>query len=140
MKTFIPKTVERKWWLVDAKGKVLGRLASKIALLLMGKHKPDYTPFLDNGDFVVVINAEKVVLTGDKWESKLYYRYSGYPGGLKVLRARDILQKHPERLIELAVKRMLPKNKLNKRRIKRLKVYAGEYHPHQAQNPILIEL
>ncbi len=135
MKTFLPKTVQRTWWLVDAEGKTLGRLATEIARLLMGKHKPIYTPHIDTGDFVVVINAEKVVLTGNKWEDKIYYRHSGYPGGLKAIRARDLRERFPERVIQLAVRRMLPKNKLGRRMFRRLKVYAGPAHPHQAQQP-----
>lgn len=135
MKTFLPKTVERTWWLVDAEGKTLGRLATEIARLLMGKHKPIYTPHLDTGDFVVVVNAEKVVLTGNKWEDKIYYRHSGYPGGLKAIRARDLRDRFPERIVQLAVRRMLPKNKLGRRMFRRLKVYAGPSHPHQAQQP-----
>ncbi len=135
MKTFLPKTVERTWWLVDAEGKTLGRLATEIARLLMGKHKPIYTPHLDTGDFVVVINAEKVVLTGNKWEDKIYYRHSGYPGGLKAIRARDLRDRFPERVIQLAVRRMLPKNKLGRRMFRRIKVHAGPSHPHLAQQP-----
>ncbi len=134
------KNIERKWHLVDASDKVLGRLASRIALLLMGKRKPNYTPHIDQGDFVVVINAEKVKLTGNKLENKIYYHHSGYPGGLKARKAKEILEKHPERLIKLAVKRMLPKNKLGRKMLKRLKVYAGDKHPHQAQKPQMIEI
>lgn len=134
------KTVERKWHLVDASGKVLGRLATRIALLLMGKRKSIYAPHLDVGDFVVVINAEKVKLTGNKLEKKIYYHHSGYPGGLKEKTAKELLEKHPERLIKLAVKRMLPKNKLGRKMLKRLKVYAGDKHPHIAQKPEPIEI
>jgi len=128
-------TVERKWHLVDAKGKTLGRLASRVAILLRGKHKPIFTPHLDTGDFVVVVNAEKVSLTGQKWKEKLYIHHSGYPGGLKSISAEQMLQKKPERLITMAVQGMLPKNKLGRKLIKKLKVYAGESHPHQAQQP-----
>jgi large subunit ribosomal protein L13 len=137
MKTFLPKKDEitRKWWLVDADGVPLGRLASKIALLLEGKRKRIYTPHIDTGDFVVVINAERVRLTGRKLDNKLYYHHSGYPGGLKVRTARQILEKHPERLIQLAVRRMLPKNKLGRAMFRRLKVYRGPEHPHSAQRP-----
>lgn len=137
MKTFLPREndIVRKWWLVDATDIPLGRLASRIALLLMGKRKRIYTRHLDTGDFVVVVNAEKVKLTGKKLDKKLYYHHSGYPGGLKVRTARQILEKHPERLIQLAVKRMLPKNKLGRRMFRRLKVYAGPEHPHKAQKP-----
>jgi len=141
-KSYIPKSneIKRNWWLVDANGKVLGRLASKIALLLMGKRKPIWTPHLDTGDFVVVINAEKIKLTGKKWDKKIYYWHSMYPGGLKARTARQIWEKHPEKLIMLAVKRMLPKNKLGRKMLKRLKVYKGPEHPHQAQKPQQIEI
>lgn len=135
-----PGEVERKWYLVDASGKTLGRLASRIATILMGKHKPIYTPHVDTGDYVVVVNAEKIVLTGKKLDQKKYYRHSGYPGGLKVVTARQLLEKHPERLIYLAVKRMLPKNALGRRMLRKLKVYAGPEHPHQAQKPEPIDL
>jgi len=137
MKTFIPKKedIRRKWWLVDASGIPLGRLASKVALLLEGKRKREYTPHIDTGDFVVVINAEKVLLTGKKLDNKLYYHHSGYPGGLKIRTAREIKEKNPEKLIQLAVKRMLPKNKLGRGMLRRLKVYKGPEHPHKAQKP-----
>jgi len=137
MKTFLPKKEEitRKWWLVDATGVPLGRLASKIALLLEGKRKREYTPHIDTGDFVIVINAEKVLLTGKKLDNKLYYHHSGYPGGLKVRTARAIMEKHPQKLIQLAVKRMLPKNKVGRAMFRRLKVYKGSEHPHRAQKP-----
>jgi len=127
--------IEQKWHLVDAKGKTLGRLASRIALLLRGKHKPIFTPHVDAGDFVVVVNAEKVNLTGKKWQEKLYIYHTGYPGGLKSTSAEKVRDKNPERLITMAVQGMLPKNKLGKKMIKKLKVYAGESHPHQAQQP-----
>jgi len=139
-KTTFPKKVERKWYLVDAAGKPLGRLATRIALLLQGKNGPTWSPHYDNGNFVVVINAEKVKLTGKKIKQKVYYHHSGYPGGLKSQTAEQILQKHPERLIELAVKRMLPKTTLGRHQFKRLKVYAGETHPHEAQKPEKVEL
>lgn len=132
--------IERKWYLVDAKGKTLGRLASRIALLLRGKHKTNFTPHVDTGDFVVVINAEKVVLTGKKWKEKLYIHHSGYPGGLKSISAEQLREKYPERLIIMAVQGMLPKNKLGRKMIKKLKVYAGEIHPHQPQQPEPINL
>jgi len=137
MKTFLPseKDIKRNWWLVDAEGLELGRLASRIALLLQGKRKRIYTPHIDTGDFVVVVNAEKVKLTGRKLDTKIYYHHSGYPGGLKARTARQILESHPERLIQLAVKRMLPKNKLGRKMFKRLKVYRGPEHPHEAQKP-----
>ncbi len=132
--------IQRKWHLVDARGKILGRLASRIALLLMGKRKTLYAPHLDAGDFVVVINAEKVKLTGKKLEKKIYYHHSGYPGGIKERKAGELLEKHPERLIKLAVKRMLPKNKIGSKMLKRLKIYRGDKHPHIAQKPELIEI
>lgn len=135
-----PREVEDRWWLVDAKGKVLGRLASQIAKILMGKHKPEYTPHVDTGDHVVVINADKVVLTGKKWKDKIYYWHTGWPGGLRQMTAEEVLKKHPERLVYLAVKRMLPKNKLGRKLLKKLKVYAGDSHPHQAQKPQPLEL
>jgi large subunit ribosomal protein L13 len=127
--------IERKWHLVDAKGKTLGRLASRIAILLRGKHKPIFTPHVDTGDFVVVVNAEKVNLTGKKWEEKFYIYHTGYPGGLKSTSAGKVKKTKPQRLITMAVQGMLPKTKLGKKMIKKLKVYAGEAHPHQAQQP-----
>jgi len=129
------KDIKRNWWLVNAEGLELGRLASRIALLLQGKRKRIYTPHIDTGDFVVVVNAEKVKLTGRKLDTKIYYHHSGYPGGLKSRTARQILESHPERLIQLAVKRMLPKNKLGRKMFRRLKVYRGPEHPHKAQRP-----
>lgn len=137
MKTYLPKVdkSEKKWWVVDAEEKVLGRLATRVAMTLMGKNKPEYTDFLDTGDFVVVINADKVRLTGNKLNQKSYYRHSGYPGGIRETKARELLEKHPDRMITLAVKGMLPKNKLGRQMLKKLKVYAGADHPHQAQQP-----
>ncbi len=137
MKTFLPKIdeVERRWFVVDASDQVLGRLASTVATVLMGKDKPIYTSFLDTGDYVVVVNAEKVRLTGKKWEGKVYYSHSGYPGGLKKITAKDLVVKRPERLVELAVRGMLPKNKLGRKMLKKLKVYGGPDHPHEAQQP-----
>jgi len=142
MKTFMQRKedVQREWYLVDATGKTLGRLASEIAKILMGKHKPTYTPHVDGGDFVVVVNAEKIHATGKKLDKKIYYRHTGYPGGLKETTLREMLQKKPEEVIRLAVRGMLPKNKLRDRRMKRLKVYAGPEHPHKAQNPKPLEL
>jgi large subunit ribosomal protein L13 len=142
MKTFMQKKeeVQRDWYLVDATGKTLGRLASEIAKILIGKHKPTYTPHVDGGDFVVVINAEKIHVTGKKLNQKVYYRHTLYPGGLKETTLRKMLQEKPEEVIRLAVRGMLPKNKLRDRRMKRLKVYAGPEHPHAAQNPKPIEL
>ena len=130
----------KKWYLVDAEGKVLGRLASQIAKILRGKHKPTFTPHVDTGDFVVVINAEKVKLTGNKLNNKVYTRYSGYPGGLKVITAKKLLLKKPEEIIRHAVKGMLPRGPLGRRMFKKLKVYSGDSHPHQAQKPVKIEL
>ena len=136
MKTTIPKVSEvtREWVLVDAAGKPAGRLAVEIARVLRGKHKRDFTPHIDQGDFVIVINAEKVKLTGKKSQTKAYDRYSYYPGGRKVIPIDTMMQRHPERVIQLAVRRMLPKNKLGRQMLKKLKVYAGPDHPHQAQN------
>ncbi len=127
--------VERKWHLVDANGKTLGRLATRVAVLLRGKHKPIFTPHVDAGDFVIVVNAEKVVLTGNKMQDKLYIHHSGYPGGFKSISAGKMMEKKPERLITMAVQGMLPKNKLGRRLLKKLKVYTGSDHPHQAQQP-----
>jgi len=132
--------IKRDWWLVDASGKILGRLATKIANILMGKHKRNYTPYIDNGDFVVVINAEKIRITGKKLEDKIYYHHTGYLGHLKSIPLWRLLEKHPERVIMLAVKRMLPKNKLQKKRLKRLKIYRGPEHPHSAQLPKPMEV
>lgn len=135
-----PNEVERKWYVVDAEGKTLGRLASEVASIIRGKHKPQYTPHVDVGDFVIVINAEKVHLTGKKWQTQKYYRHSLYPGGLKVTTAEQMRNEKPERLIELAVHGMLPKNRLGRRMKLRLKAYAGPEHPHQAQQPEVWEL
>lgn len=125
-----------RWHIIDAEGKVLGRLATQVADLLRGKNKPCYTPHTDCGDYVVIINADKVALTGDKWENKTYVRHTMWMGGLKTTVAKDLRAKHPTRIIELAVKRMLPKNKLNRNTIDKLKVYAGSQHPHAAQRPV----
>jgi len=137
MKTFSAKKNEvvRKWYLVDAEGKILGRLASEVAKILQGKHRPIYTPHVDTGDHVVIVNAEKVVLTGKKLKNKLYYRYSGYPGGMKVINAERLLHTHPERLLWYAIKGMLPKNKLGRAMLKKVRIYAGPEHKHQAQKP-----
>ena len=129
-----------KWGLVDAKGAVLGRLAAEIASRLQGKHNPLYTPHVDTGDWIVVINADKIVLTGRKLDQKQYYRHSGYIGGLKSTTARELQEKNPEDLIRFAVKGMLPKSRLGKKQLKKLKVYAGDQHPHEAQNPEVITL
>jgi large subunit ribosomal protein L13 len=141
-KTYTPKApeIQRRWWVIDAEGKVLGRLASEVAQLLRGKHKPMFTPHLDTGDFVVVVNAEKIVLTGDKLEKKAYFRHTGYIGGEKFLPVKDVLAKHPHRVIELAVKGMLPKNNLGRLMRRKLKVYAGPSHPHEAQQPVEREI
>lgn len=137
MKTYMPKAedIQHQWYVVDATDIPLGRLATQVASVIRGKHKPIFTPHLDVGDFVIVVNAEKVALTGNKWDQKIYYRHSGYAGGLKSTVYRDLRSKHPERIIELAVKRMLPKNKLGRQIFHKLKVYKGENHPHQAQQP-----
>lgn len=142
MKTYLAKAqeVERKWYLIDADGKTLGRLAAEVASILRGKKKPIYTPHVDTGDYVVVINAEKIVVTGNKADQIYYKRYSGYAGGLKEIPYKDMKAKFPERIIEHAVKGMLPKNSLGRQMFKKLKVYAGPEHKNQAQNPELIEL
>jgi large subunit ribosomal protein L13 len=142
MKTYTPKTtdIQRRWVVVDAEGKVLGRLASEVAQILRGKRKPMYTPHLDTGDFVIVVNAEKIRLTGDKAEKKTYFRHTGYMGGDKLIPFRDMQEKHPERIIDLAVKGMLPKNNLGRLMRRKLKVYAGPDHPHAAQQPEAIEI
>lgn len=132
--------VERKWYIIDAEGKTLGRLASEAASIIRGKHKPDFTPNVDTGDFVIVINASKIVLTGKKLQKKMYYRHSQYPGGLKVTSAQEMLNNKPERMIELAVFGMLPKNRLGNAMKNKLKVYAGAEHPHAAQQPVVWEL
>jgi len=142
MSTFIPKVegLERKWFVIDAKGQVLGKLATKAAVLLTGKHKPVYTPFLDTGDHVIVINAGQVHMSGRKETDKLYRSHSGYVGGLKTTAAGDMRKKHPTRVIEEAVKGMLPKTKLGRAMFQKLKVYAGDTHPHQAQQPQAVTL
>ena len=135
-----PGEVERRWVLIDADGVTLGRLATKVAMILRGKEKPQYTPHIDTGDFVIVVNADKVKLTGNKASTKQYWRYSGWLGGLKFESYRDAMERHPERVVEHAVRGMLPKNKLGAQQYKKLKVYAGPEHPHAAQNPVKIEL
>ena len=132
--------IDEKWWLVDAEGEVLGRLATQIAARLRGKHNPMFTPHTDTGDSVIVVNAEKIVLTGRKWDKKIYYHHSGYIGGLKEITAKKLLEKRPEDLIRFAVKGMLPKNRLGRTLIKKLKVYAGGTHPHEAQQPEALPL
>jgi large subunit ribosomal protein L13 len=132
--------VERDWWHIDLEGQTLGRAASQIATLLRGKHKPIFSPHVDCGDYVVVTNCEKVEMTGNKWEEKMYRRHSGYPGGLNEISAEELLERKPERILEFAVKGMLPNNKLSEQVIKKLKVYAGSEHPHEAQQPEDYEL
>ncbi len=142
MKTFTPKkeAIKRKWVLVDAQGEVLGRLASQVAGILRGKNKPVYTPHLDTGDEVIIINAREVLVTGKKREQKIYYHHSGYPGGLKSVNFSTLFEKKPERVLTKAVKRMLPHNKLGRAMLKKLRVYAGAEHPHQAQNPQILKM
>jgi large subunit ribosomal protein L13 len=142
MKTFVAKEheIEKKWHLIDAKEKVLGRLASEIASILRGKNKPIFTPHMDAGDYIVVINADKIILTGGKMEKKMYYHHSGYVGGLKKTTAKEMLLKKPENLIKFAVKGMLPKNSLGRRQLTKLKIYAGQDYPHQAQQPEKLEI
>ena len=142
MKTYVtkPAEIERAWYVVDAEGQTLGRLASNVASILKGKHKPIYSPAVDCGDFVIVLNADKITVTGRRLEQKKYYRHSLYIGGLKEVSLRDQLQQHPERVIESAVRGMLPKNALGRKMFKKLKVYAGNEHPHQAQLPQPLEL
>ncbi len=137
MKTYTvtPADIVREWYVVDAKGKTLGRLATEVARLLRGKHKPIFTPHMDCGDFVIVVNADKIRVTGRKMDTKLYYRHSGYPGGFKAVRLRDQLAQFPTRAVELAVRGMLPKGRLGRAIYKKLKVYASETHPHEAQKP-----
>ena len=127
--------VERKWFVIDAEGETVGRMCTQIATILRGKHKPSYTPHTDTGDYVIVINAEKVRFTGDKWNAKVYQTYSGYPGGQKEATAKEVRDKHPHRVVESAVRGMLPKNKLGRAMFKKLFVYAGTEHPHEAQQP-----
>ena len=142
MRTFSPKQgdVQRQWHVIDATDVVLGRLATHTATLLRGKHKPIFAPHVDTGDFVVIVNAGKVALSGNKRETKIAYRHSGYPGGLKRVRYDELLAKRPERAIELAVKGMLPKNSLGRQMLRKLKVYAGPEHPHAAQQPVPFEI
>lgn len=142
MKTFSakPAEVQRSWYIVDAEGKTLGRMASRVAAILRGKHKPQYTPHVDTGDFVIIINAAKAVVTGNKAQDKLYYRHSQYPGGIKEMNYNELIEKHPTRAINFAVKGMLPKNTLGRAMISKLKVYAGAEHPHAAQQPEVLEV
>ena len=142
MKTYVatPSTAERNWYVVDASGKTLGRLATQIADALRGKRKPEYTPHIDTGDFVIVVNAEKISVTGDKRNAKLYHRHSGYPGGLKTRTLQEMLDRRPEEVIRLAVKGMLPRNRLARKQLTKLKIYAGPDHPHTAQKPQPLEI
>jgi large subunit ribosomal protein L13 len=142
MRTFVatPDTRQRDWYVVDAEGKTLGRLATQIADTLRGKRKPEYTPHVDTGDFVVVVNAEKVRVTGDKRNAKLYHRHSGYPGGLRTRTLGEMLERRPEEVIRLAVRGMLPRNRLARQQLRKLKVYAGPDHPHAAQKPVELEV
>ncbi len=142
MKTFSAKAEEinREWFLIDAEGKTLGRMASEIALRLRGKHKPEFTPHVDTGDYIVVVNAEKLHVTGNKMNDKMYHHHTGYVGNLKSIALKDLLAKHPERVIEKAVKGMLPKNSLGRQMYRKLKVYSGSEHPHAAQEPKVLEI
>ena len=142
MRTFSPKgnDITRQWHVIDASGVVLGRLASQVAVLLRGKHKPIFAPHVDTGDFVIIINADKVELSGNKLERKMAYRHSGYPGGLRSVSYAELMEKHPERAVEKAVRGMLPKNSLGRKTLSKLKVYAGPDHPHSAQQPVPFEI
>ena len=140
-KTYVTKAsdIDREWLVVDATGEILGRLATRIAAMFRGKHKPYYAPNLDTGDFVIVVNGSKISVTGNRLDDKLYRRHTGYPGGLKEITLRRMMEKHPERVIRFAVKGMLPKNKLGRQMLKKLKVYSGAEHPHTAQRPRVLE-
>jgi large subunit ribosomal protein L13 len=142
MKTYVVKEsdITRKWFVVDAEGQTLGRLASKIAHILKGKHKPIYSPRLDVGDYVIVINADKIAVTGRKMDDKMYYRHTGYPGGIRQINLRGMLKRHPTFAVKDAVRGMLPKNRLGRKMFRKLKVYAGAEHPHQGQQPEVLEL
>ena len=141
-KTFVTKAqdIQREWYVVDAAGQTLGRLATRVATMLRGKHKPIFSPSVDTGDYIVIVNADKIHVTGRKMDQKIYYRHSRYPGGLREITLRNLLHKHPTRVIEYAVRGMLPKNRLGRQMIKKLKVYAGPNHPHEAQQPQSLEL
>ncbi|NLM19463.1 MAG: 50S ribosomal protein L13 [Clostridiaceae bacterium] len=142
MKTYVakPSEIERKWYVIDVKDQILGRVATEIATVLRGKHKPEFTPFLDTGDYVIVVNAEKIKVSGNKEKDKIYRRHSGYPGGLKEVTLGEVRAKHPERIIKQAVKGMLPKNALGRQMLKKLKIYAGPEHKNQAQKPEIWEI
>jgi len=135
-----PDVIQRRWWVVDAQGMTLGRVSSKVAQLLRGTHKPYFTPHLDTGDYVIIVNADKIHVTGKRMDQKTYYRHSGYPGGLKSMTLREMMHKFPTRALRLSIKGMLPKGPLGRRMFKKLKVYAGAEHPHQAQQPQILEL
>jgi large subunit ribosomal protein L13 len=138
MSTFMakPGSVPQRWFVIDATDQVVGRLAVQIATILRGKHRPEYTPHVDTGEFVIVVNAEKVRFTGSKWQNKTYQSYSHYPGGLKITKAKDLLETFPERILEAAVRRMVPRNRLGRKQMDKLKIYKGPSHPHQAQKPV----
>lgn len=142
MKTYLTPVneIEKKWYVVNAEDKILGRLATEIALRLRGKHKPSFSTFIDNGDFIVVTNADKIRLTGKKWTDKKYYRHTGYIGGIKEASAQELMEKHPTAMLMTAVKGMLPKNKLGREQLKKLKIYAGSEHPHNAQQPAELDI
>ena len=142
MKTYYTPVneIDRQWYVADVDGKVLGRIATEIANRLRGKHKPTFCNFQDNGDFVIVVNAERIHLTGNKWNDKLYHHHTGFPGGIKTATAREVLAKKPEELIRMAVKGMVPKNKIGRAQLKKLKIYSGKEHPHQAQQPVTLEI
>ncbi len=142
IKTYTPRQddIQREWFVIDAKDQTLGRLATQVAVLLRGKHKPIFAPHMDVGDFVIIVNADKIRVTGDKLDQKVYYRHSGYPGGIKSRTLREQLDRYPDRVIRTAVRGMLPKNSLGRAMIKKLKIYAGDKHPHQAQQPKAYEL
>ena len=141
MSTFMakPGEVEQRWFVIDATDQVVGRLAVQIANILRGKHRPEYTPHTDTGEFVIVINAARIKFTGRKWDQKSYQAYSHYPGGLKTVTAKELRERHPERILELAVRRMVPRNRLGRKQMTKLKVYAGPQHPHQAQQPVPVD-
>jgi len=134
-----PGEVEQRWFVIDATDQVVGRLAVQIATILRGKHRPEYTPHTDTGEYVIVINAARLKFTGKKWEQKSYDSYSHYPGGLKTVTAKELRERHPERILELAVKRMVPRNRLGRKQMTKLKIYAGPQHPHQAQQPVPVD-
>ncbi len=141
MSTFMAKTgeIEQRWFVIDATDQVVGRLAVQIANILRGKHRPEYTPHTDTGEFVVVINAARLKFTGKKWDQKTYQAYSHYPGGLKTVTAKDLRERNPERILEAAVRRMVPRNRLGRKQMSKLKIYAGPQHPHQAQQPLPLD-